>query len=101
MRKIILCLFALNLLASCGPNQVSYNSAAQELCTCISHEQSQVENTGNDILIYAKCSAKVEEEYGISIEDEAFDQAMSEQCKNFLELHDIIKNQIIGNLDYE
>jgi len=101
MRKVIMLLFVLNFLASCGPNQASYNSAAQHLCTCISHEQSQVENTGNDILIYAKCSAKVEEEFGVSIEDKAFDKAMSEQCNNFLELHDMIKNQIIGNLDYE
>lgn len=101
MRIDLILLVLTFFVTSCGASLTDYSNAARDMCTCVSGEQEKEETRAKDVLFYAKCSAEVEEKYNISIEDQAFDQAMTAQCMGLLELHQMIKTKIIGTLDYE
>jgi hypothetical protein len=97
MRLYTIGVFLLAILASCVASEKDYEDAAQELCTCLSSN----EDKANDVLRYAKCSAAVEDKFGIQIEDKVFDAAMKSQCSTWFDLHEMIKIKVIGSLDYE
>jgi phosphosulfolactate phosphohydrolase-like enzyme len=101
MRTTLICAMMSLLIFACGPSASDYTLAAKELCSCISNAEATAEAPSKHVLIYAKCSADVEEQHSISIEDAAFEQAMKEHCVEWLGLHQMVMSKIIGTLDYE
>lgn len=105
MKRISFGILILLFVVSCNQvNKEDYANATKEICTCIANEQSKAQQTevfSNDVMHYAICSFEVEEKFNVEIEHSEFDRAMSIHCPDLLALHNKVKREIIGTLEYE
>lgn len=78
----------LPLLWSCsGASPETYEKAAQEICNCMKSEEASSDESAPMDLSYAICTQKSELKYKIDVTDKNFENALNENCPEFLKIH--------------